>query len=193
MDLRNSGERFGAVAQSMHWLSVALIAGAWLLGQGMDLLPRGDARAAGIGVHIALGLAVLLVVTGRFAWRLADPPPHPVSSPLGRWSEFAAEATHYALYALLAAVPLAGIAYWFARGNALPVFGLFHIATPLSADRPLAGPLRELHETLANAIVLLGGFHAAAALAHHYLLRDSTLTRMLPRSAVRAPSVRHSA
>lgn len=37
------------------------------------------------------------------------------------------------------------------------------------------------HETLGNAFIWLAGLHAAAALAHHYLLRDSTLARMVPR------------
>jgi len=39
----------------------------------------------------------------------------------------------------------------------------------------------KLHETVANAILLVAALHAAAALFHHYVLRDSTLRHMLPR------------
>ena len=33
----------------------------------------------------------------------------------------------------------------------------------------------------ANTILILAGLHAAAALFHHYVLRDGVLHRMLPR------------
>jgi cytochrome b561 len=179
MRLHNSSDRYGAVAVSLHWLTFLLVALAWALGQGMDILPRGDARTAGIVTHIALGLAVLFIFVVRFIWRMAETRPAAIPTPLGHWSDVLAEMVHYALYALLFAVPVVGIAYQFARGD-LPVFGLFHIQSPLTPDRDLAGSIREVHETLANAIVLLAGFHAAAALAHHYLFRDRTLVRMLP-------------
>jgi cytochrome b561 len=70
----------------------------------------------------------------------------------------------------------------FARGHALPVFGLAEIASPWAADRSFAHNVKEVHETLANALLLLVGLHAAAALVHHYVLHDRTLTRMLPGS-----------
>jgi len=40
-----------------------------------------------------------------------------------------------------------------------------------------------MHEVLANALVILAGLHALAALAHHWLLKDRTLLRMLPWTA----------
>lgn len=180
MSIRNSNEQYGSLAKTMHWLTAVLIAGAWGLGQGMDLIPKGDARAAGIFIHISLGLAVLLVVGARFAWRAVDPPPPAIPSQFGSLSEKLATLVHYALYALLAAAPIMGIAYWFARGNDLPVFGLFAIPSPLAANCPLASTMIDIHALLANAIVILAGFHALAALAHHYLLHDRTLIRMLP-------------
>ena len=39
------------------------------------------------------------------------------------------------------------------------------------------------HELAANAILIVAGLHAAAALFHHYILRDATLRRMLPWAA----------
>jgi cytochrome b561 len=44
----------------------------------------------------------------------------------------------------------------------------------------LAQTIGEAHELVGWAIILLAGLHAAAALFHHYALRDSTLKRMLP-------------
>jgi cytochrome b561 len=36
------------------------------------------------------------------------------------------------------------------------------------------------HTVLGNVIIWLAGLHAAAALFHHYVLRDGVLTSMLP-------------
>ncbi|MDC6663042.1 cytochrome b/b6 domain-containing protein, partial [Leclercia adecarboxylata] len=98
----------------------------------------------------------------------------------GRWPNLPAKAAHGMLYALLIAIPTVGVLPQFARGEALPVVGLFDIASPWVGDRALARSLKEVHETLANLLMILAGFHAAAALFHHYRLRDATLARMLP-------------
>jgi cytochrome b561 len=178
MHVRNTSEGYGAVAMTLHWAVVILVVFAWLTGEFGDALPRGPQREAGEFIHIFLGLSIMALVAARLVWRVTDPPPE--QTPLGRWSEWAARATHYVLYALLVAVPIAGITVQFARGHALPVFGLFEIASPWAADRSFAHDVKELHETLANALLILVGLHAAAALVHHYVLHDRTLIRMLP-------------
>jgi cytochrome b561 len=189
MQIRNSPEGYGAVAMALHWAVVVLLLCAWLTGQFGDALPRGPQREAGELTHLFLGLSILALAAARLCWRLADPPP-PEESTVGRWSERAARAMQYVMYALLIAVPIAGIAVQFARGHGLPVFGLFEIASPWAADRNFARDVREVHEMLANAFLILAGLHAAAALLHHYLLRDRTLARMLPWSRGRN-SARH--
>jgi cytochrome b561 len=73
-----------------------------------------------------------------------------------------------------------GITAQFADGDALPVFGLFEIASPWAKNHQFAETVEEVHEFLANALVIVAVVHTAAALAHHWLLRDRTLTRMLP-------------
>ena len=51
----------------------------------------------------------------------------------------AARIAHYTLYALLVAVPVAGIVLQFARGDALPLFGLAEIASPWHPPPPRGG------------------------------------------------------
>lgn len=41
--------------------------------------------------------------------------------------------------------------------------------------------MQEIHETIGTIGYYLIGLHAAAALFHHYVQRDDTLLRMLPR------------
>ena len=51
---------------------------------------------------------------------------------------------------------------------------------PLRESRSIAGWAKELHETGGTVGHFLIARHAAAALFHHYVVRDNTLRRMLP-------------
>jgi len=177
MRLTNSKDRYGAFPQFLHWAITALVIIAWLLGKFVDVLPRGA-----LSIHISTGLAILLLLAVRLAWRIVDPPPRPERTALGPWLDRAGRLAHYALYSLLALVPAVGIIVQFARGDALSIFGLYEIASPWVKDRAFARSVTEVHEVLANALVALAALHAAAALIHHWVLRDRTLLRMLPGS-----------
>ena len=176
----NSSNRFGAVAQILHWLTVLLVAAAWLLGQVGEELGGEGPQAPGIVAHIFIGLAVLAVLAIRVLWRLQDPKPMLEATVLGPWADRLATLTHYLLLLLLVLAPLSGIAFRFASGQALPVFGLFEIASPVSVGRATARSVKEVHELMANALLFVALAHAAAALFHHWLLGDRTLKRMLP-------------
>ena len=180
MRLFNTAERYGPVVQVMHWTTVVLVVCGWLLGTFGDDLPRGAARNVGLFIHMSAGLLVLGILVLRLLWRTIDAPPAPERTPLGPWLDRAGRFAHLVLYVLLVAVPIAGIASQFARGRPLPLFGLGQIASPWAADRAFARSVTEIHELLANALLAVACLHAAAALAHHYLFRDRTLTRMLP-------------
>jgi len=182
MRLRNSADGYGLVPQVLHWLTVGLVLAAWILGSLDDELPKGAARGIGLLVHESAGLAILAILVLRLLWRIADPPPPPEPTVLGEWLDRAGRLAHYALYALLIAAPVAGIVLQFARGEPLQLFGLAEITSPWSANRAFARTVKEVHEVLANGLVIFAGFHAAAALVHHWVFRDRTLVRMLPGS-----------
>ncbi|MBI3699633.1 MAG: cytochrome b [Afipia sp.] len=180
----DADNRYGLIAQSLHWLTVPLLAVAWALGTFDEVLPKGAARATGLSIHIAVGLAILAMLIVRLPWRLVSAPA-PEPTEFGRWmtvwTDPVARITHYLLYAMLAAVPLSGIALQFAHGAGLPLFGIAEIPSPWVYDRAFAHTVKEIHEAIANALVIVACFHAAAALIHHFVFRDSTLARMLPR------------
>jgi len=179
MQLGNSDARYGAVPQAIHWLTVTFIAVAWPLGWFMDDFSK-SARPFVLLAHMTLGQLVIALLVIRLIWRFADPPPPPEKTRFGRMHEVAAKLSHYALYVLLLAVPFAGIVVQLKRGSTLPIFGLWNFASPWPADRATARSVLRAHEYLANALVLLAGVHAAAALMHHWFFRDRTLVRMLP-------------
>jgi cytochrome b561 len=183
MQLANSQTRYGFVPQIVHWLTALFVIAGWLLGQFGDDLPKGSVRAAGLFVHMTLGQCVVALLVIRLVWRVGNPPPPPEPTPFGRLVAIAATLSHFTLYALLVVVPFLGIIVQLKRGHDLPIFGLWDFVSPWPADRDLARTMLIVHKYLADALMILAGIHACAALLHHWLWRDRTLVRMLPGAA----------
>jgi cytochrome b561 len=180
MQLANSQARYGAVPQALHWLTALFVICGFLLGQFGDVFPKGPARELGLLVHMTLGQGVLALLLARLLWRQVNPPPPPEATPFGRLIEIAAKASHFTLYGLLLVVPLLGVTVQLKRGNQLPIFALWHVQSPWPVDRSLARSILSLHGRLADALLILAGIHSCAALVHHWIWRDRTLSRMLP-------------
>lgn len=165
----------GAFARFIHWTMAAMILALYVLGSFLDDFARGAPRDFAMLLHQSFGLLVIVLLLARIAAR-------PAGARIGTALErLAARATHAALYALMAAVPLAGILALWARGRALDFFGLFALPSPMGGDRLLAKLFGGIHEAGATAIVVVAGIHAAAALWHHFVRRDDVLRAMLPR------------
>ncbi len=167
----------------LHWAVFALVITVYGITYAEALYPRGDpGRDFVWWLHISFGLLLLSFVVLRvFVRSSAGAPPPPNS--VGRFQERVASITHFLLYILLLAVPLIGVALTWYRGDALTFFGLFTIPSPVAADRDTAHFIKGIHELAANGLLILAGFHAAAALWHHFVRRDEVLERMLPGSA----------
>lgn len=177
MQMRNTPTSYGLVAQSLHWLTLVLVVTAWLLGIVGDEAPRSLQKPA-LFVHVTLGVLLLLTLATRLLWRVADPVPASLPSDAGAWAARLAVWMHLLLYALLLVVPVVGIVLQFSRGASLPILGLFEIPSPWVADRAFARGVKEVHEVLAHLLIISAGLHALAALFHHWILRDPTLSRM---------------
>ncbi len=180
MQLLNSPARYGAIPQALHWLTAIFVIAGWFLGQFLDVFPKGPPREFALLTHMTLGECVMVFLIARLIWRFVNPPPPVEPTQFGRLLEIASRLGHWTLYALLVAVPFAGIVVQLKRGEPLPILGLWDVASPWPADRATARSVLEVHEVLANALIILAGIHAGAALIHHYAFRDRTLARMLP-------------
>lgn len=170
---------YDGLTRALHWAAALLVVGAWALIEWKGNFPKGsEGRRAMTQLHYAAGLGVLLLLALRLPWRWL----HPVA-PLdaAAWTRRLAAATKLALYALMLAVPLGGIAAAQSRGDAIVLLGSA-LPDVFSALAPYRKPLKEVHETLGNALLVVAGVHAAAALWHHFALRDATLRRMLGRA-----------
>lgn len=178
--MTGSTPRYRLPAQVLHWVSALAILCGVSLGIAMTNAAPGPLQNQLFDLHRSFG-ALILALTGlRLAWRLFSPPPPMVAS-LPVWQERAARAAHAALYVLLFAVPLVGWAGTSAYGAKIPIFGLFELPMILEKNRPLSEVLLGIHEALAFTLCAILAVHIGAALQHHFIRKDDTLRRMLPR------------
>jgi superoxide oxidase len=172
-------ERYGSLPIALHWLMLLMIAAVYSCIELREFFPKGsDAREALKSWHFMLGLSVLLLATLRLVLHLRSVTPR-IEPPPAAWMTRAARALHVALYLLMIGMPLAGWLILSASGKPIPFYGL-HLPALVAEDKALATQVRELHEIFGTVGYGLIGLHAAAALYHHYVLRDNCLRRMLP-------------
>jgi cytochrome b561 len=176
---------YGPTQKTLHWLVFLLVVFLYGITYAEELYPRGDpGRAMVWWLHIAFGLLLIAVVVLRVGVRAVEGTPaqsYKVSWLKGRLATL----THGILYVLLFAVPIIGMVLTWYRGDALSFFGLFTIPAPFPPEKETARSVRELHELGANALLIVAGLHALAALYHYFIRRDDVLQRMLP--GYRAP------
>ena len=168
--------RYNRLAILFHWVMAALIfyaAAAILIA---DDLPRGAFRDLIKTSHNSVGAVVVALLALRILWRLVSSTPA-LPSAMTAQQQRLAKLAHLGLYALMAAVPLLGMAAHFLRGRGLE-FGFFSIASPLAANRALSRSIKEVHELAAYALLGLVAFHIAAALWHQFIKRDGLIGRM---------------
>ena len=187
LTLKNTDERWGPVSQLLHWTIVLLILGQGTVGLLMTEMRNSPDKIQVYALHKSFGLTILALVVLRLLWRWYAGTPRPVVG-TPQWQERIASLTHWALYALLFAIPLSGWVLNSAAGFPLQWFGLFNLPAITGKDHGLHELAEELHELLYWTLVSLALLHAAAAFYHHLFQHDATLARMLPRRWLRAGS-----
>jgi cytochrome b561 len=171
--------RYGAVAQSFHWLIAALIVTQFVLANWAADLPLGAHKLALLARHKSFGMTVLMLAVLRLLWRLKNPPPGlpPGMTPLER---MLARATHVAFYVLLFAMPLTGWLMSSAKNYSVSWFGLFTWPNLIGKNETAFDFFRSTHHILSDALFVIAVLHILAALKHHFWNKDDVLSRMLP-------------
>ncbi|HPG95561.1 MAG TPA: cytochrome b [Dokdonella sp.] len=183
MSLKSTENRWGSVAQLLHWLMALAIIGNGIVGLVMDEMPRGMSKLNTFAIHKSIGLTVLALLVLRASWRLFDRKPD--DEPMPRWQRLAAHATHGVLYLLMLAIPLSGWIYNSAHGYALQWFKLFNLPALSEKNDALSDFAGDAHEILFWVLVVVLVAHVGGALVHHWFERDNTLLRMLPFARLR--------
>jgi cytochrome b561 len=186
-------DTYNTVAIWLHWGMALLILVNISLGFGHEWVDRATSRQM-MWFHKSIGLTVLFLAVFRLIWRLTHRiPALPDHTPA--WEKWAARLSHWALYAVIIALPLVGWLMSSAspRNAPIPFWGLEMFKLPGFADMDTA--LRKAqthtygdrHEQLAWILITLVTIHVLAALKHQFWNKDVVLHHMIP--AVKPPSV----
>ena len=164
---------------ALHWLTLfCLVCGVVLILLRDEVAGRAM-RQWLLDGHRHFGVLVLLLFVARVTLRIRSGQLPPADNP-SPFIRIAAALVHVALYALLLALPVLGWALNDALGKPAHLFG---VALPalVGADEDLADTLLAWHQDAAWLLLGLVLLHAAAALWHHFVLRDGVLRTMLPK------------
>ena len=177
--------RYGAVAQSFHWIMAVLVLVAFIYGPGgSEERVYSAARDFKRQLHETLGMAVFALAILRVLWRMVDKRPDPPA--IARWMDVSSKVAQGLLYVLMFALPVTAIGGAWLEGHPLTLLGGVQVAPWIAKSHDFGAAIAEIHTWLGDAIMWLAGFHALAALFHHFVLRDPVLVSMLPRWLVRA-------
>lgn len=182
MHWRNSPSRYGLLSILLHWLVAAGVFGMFGLGLWMvDLDYYSSWYTKAPALHKSIGLCLLVLMLLRVLWRALSPPPLPLANH-DRKTQLASKAAHWLLYLGLFALMLTGYLISTADGRGISVFNWFEVPASLTSIPDQEDVAGVVHTWLAWTLVILAGLHALAALKHHFIDRDTTLTRMLGRT-----------
>ena len=163
--------RYPAFLRWIHWLTVALVALAYLTSESAE-----ESGAGGGHWHVFAGLALLLVFVPHLAARLAS---RRLRVHASGWQALATRLVHVALLLFVVVQPVLGVLAMWAEGHALPVpFTAWEITPLVSLGEAWGETLEELHETVGNVFYAVIALHALAAIWHQFVVRDGVLRRM---------------
>ena len=162
---------YDPMSKALHWATALLVLASFALAIWPGLV-QGSAA-----LHRSLGLALLFILPLRLAWRFARGRGGALATDAP--GALAARAVHGALYLAMLVLPLLGWLTMDLKGTGARMFGQA-LPSLVAPDRELATLVFRAKWWLAYGVLGTIGLHAAAALAHHYLLRDGVLVSMLP-------------
>ena len=174
--------RWNLPMQLLHWSSAVILAAVVAYGWWMTEFPARSQRLFHYGLHGSVGVLLVALMCARLGWRLVSREPR-VPPGTGGWERAAARWTHRALYVLVFAAGLSGIAlsYTFRQPLDVTLLGLWSLPSFAFGDPGFWHEfLEELHEVVVAAMLWVCGAHVAAVACHHWVWRDSTMRRMLP-------------
>lgn len=177
-------DRYPVRTRILHWLTAALVFSALFI--GFVMVNSLGGYGALVGVHMTLGVLILLVVIIRATNRFTHRTPR-LPATVGSIEHFLVVGSEIGLYALMLTQPLVGWAMVSAGGRPVMVFGSLALPriAPFSAE--LYFLLRQAHSVIAYLLVAAIAAHVSAVLLHTLTLRDAMLRRMTFGASREAP------
>ncbi len=167
--------RYHPVLVVIHWASALLVILMLLAGMfSLKQMPNTEAKIPSLALHMAVGIAILLLTGLRVVVRLSTRLPAPATTG-NAFLDAIGRLTHVLLYAGMIGMGISGLGVASQAGLFDSVFE--RSGAPLPEDF-FAFPARYGHGYLALALLALIGLHIAAALYHQFLRGDNLLARM---------------
>jgi cytochrome b561 len=178
MAMGNTRQTWGWVTKVLHWLVVILVVNQLFVGFLFATLSPEDTLWRRIfAVHTSIGLTILFLMTFRLVWRLLYPVPE-LPDTLAPWQKVLARTHHYFFYLILIAMPVVGYLLVNAYGQPATFWGI-EMPVLIGENEDLQKQLSLIHAIAAFVLIAAIAVHVAAALRHHYKLKDNVLRRML--------------
>lgn len=176
---KNKKDHYALGIIIVHWLTLLLLVATYgFTLASAQALEGSEFRESLQHWHYVSGMLVLPAVAVRLVLRAIGGRTPSISPPVDPWLRRASQAFHALLIVFLIALPVLGWLTLSADGHDIP-WGLPSI-WPQSVEHMQR--FEQLHVWIGEAGYYLIGIHAVAALAHHYIIEDDTLKRMLPRA-----------
>ncbi|CAD6365848.1 Cytochrome b561 [Shewanella hafniensis] len=176
---RNSKLAYGIPAIVIHWISALVVIGLFAVGVWMvELTYYSTWYKTAPHLHKSIGILLLAATIFRLVWRLVNPSPAPETSHKP-WEKTAAHLAHFIIYVLLFVIMIAGILISTADGRGIWVFDWFELPGLGLLFENQADIAGDIHQYAAYSLIALVVIHAAGALKHHFIDKDTTLLRMI--------------
>lgn len=177
--------QYDFLSRAFHWVTAIVVTIAFILGPGGfgRLMRNGidPATRSDIVWHESLGLLVFVLTVLRLIWVAFRPAAPQV--PMASWMQLTGKLVHLALWTLLLALPATALLALGSEAHPLTLLGGIRVNQLTAiANSPIAQltDWGEVHQFLGDAIMWIAGLHAAAAIYHHFILKDGILSAMLP-------------
>jgi cytochrome b561 len=170
--------RFTPLQRALHWIMAVCILAMLFIGVGMVSTVASEYLTL-VNIHKPLGILILILALIRLVVRLRyGAPPLPLDLP--EPMKLAAYLSHYALYALMIAMPLIGWAMLSAAEYPVVIWPGIWLPQILPLDPSLHTLLWNAHFYLAFLFFALILMHLAAGLFHALIRRDGVFDAMGP-------------
>jgi len=168
--------RYNAVARSLHAAIAAMVVFNLVSGIGGEAI---EGLWNPYPLHKGTGMVILVLSVARIGWRLTWIMPSWPET-MGHFQRLTAKVTHFVLYVLMLVLPVTGWIMSSANSKyPISVWGLFEWPKlAVAKGSTLAVTAREGHEVLGFLMAGLVMLHIAAALHHHFAIKDNILRRM---------------
>lgn len=172
-------QKYSGTMRILHWLSGLLIIGLFAVGLWMRSLGYYDPLYQILPFwHKSVGFLLVALLLLRLIVRQFSTLPPPLASHK-HWERTLASLVQWLLYGLLLGVTMSGYLIATADNRPASFFGWFDIPVLVEAFANQEDIAGLIHEYLAWSLIGLSLLHGLAALKHHFLDKDVTLTRML--------------